>query len=191
MPLLDYARPDELNDELRATAEKMRDARGDVPAFLRMIANNPHSLRALIGQFGAVMYTGEVAPDLKQLAFVVYSSENRCAYCAATHGELLVQSFGLPEARLQAIAQGDYTSFTDRERAVAAFARQAARDAKQVDESHVEALRAAGFADAEIVELLTVVAQASFANTIVDVMDIVPSDDSPELKRYYPQPTAV
>lgn len=186
MPLIDYPVPEELDDETRAILERTRNPRDEIPAFPRMLANNPNVLKASLAQFAEVMYGGELEPDLKQLAFVVVSQENECAYCAASHGDELVNAFGQPVARLEAIADGDHTELSDRERAVVAFARQGATDPKRVNTEHLEALRAAGFDDAAIIELLAVVAQASFANTIADVMNMLPGDQSPDLERYYP-----
>lgn len=190
MPLIDYPDVAELDEQTRGMLEEM-PTDDVIPSFPHMLANNPAILEATSVQFFEVMFGGDLEPDLKQLAFVVVSQENECPYCAATHGSDLVNDFGLPETRLEAIAEGDYTEFTDRQRAVAEFARQAATDPKRITEDHVEALRAAGFDDADVLELTTVVAQAAFATTIADAMNIVPSHQSPDLEQYYPKETPI
>lgn len=187
MPLIDYPVLEELDDETREILNRTRNSRGEIPAFPRMLANNPDVLKAALGQFGEVMYGGELEPDLKQLAFVVVSQVNESAYCAASHGDELVNAFGHPAARLEAIAEDEHADLSDRERAVAAFARQCATDPKRVSAEHLDALRTVGFENADIIELLAVVAQASFANTVADAMHIVPDDQSQELERYYPR----
>lgn len=67
------------------------------------------------------------------------------------------------------------------------FARQAATDSDKVSSKHITALREVGFDKAGIVELLAAVAQATFANTIVETIEIVPADENPDLTRYYPK----
>lgn len=187
MPLIDYPDVEDVDERTRELLYQGRTEDGTPPsAFPLMLANNPVILEATTGQFTEVMYGANLEPELKQLAFVVVSQENKCGYCAAAHGEELVNGFGLPEAHLEAIAERDYTEFTNRQRAVGEFARQGANDPKRITEDHIKALRKVGFDDADVVELLTVVAQATFANTIVDAMDIVPSDQSMELEQYYP-----
>lgn len=188
MPLIDYPVLEDLDGETRDVLDGVRNPDGEIPAFPRMLANNPDVLKAALGQFAEVMYGGNLPPDLKQLAFVVVSQANECAYCAASHGEELVTAFGQPLARLEAVAEHDHRGLGDRERAVAVFARQGATDPKRMDAEHLEALRGVGFDDADIIELLAVVAQASFANTIADAMHMLPGDQSPQLEQYYPRP---
>lgn len=154
-----------------------------------MIAGNPEVLSAALGQFGALMFGGRLDPALKEVAFVVVSQEHECAYCAATHGSALVNAFGLPEATLQALARRDDAALTDRQRAVARFARQVANDPKGVGAEHFEALGDVGLDTAELIELVAVVAQSCFANTIADATGMTPGDESPDLDRYYPLPT--
>lgn len=187
MPLIDYPDVEEFDGETRGMLEQAENERGEIPSFPHILANNPAILGAALGQFGEVMYGGNLEPDLKQLAFVTVSQANECAYCAASHGAELVNAFGLPAAQLEEIAEGDYSELTDRQRAVVEFAHQSAVDPKRVSAEHVEALRSVGFDDADVLELVAVVAQAAFANTIVDVLNVLPSDQSAELEGYYPK----
>lgn len=185
MPLIDYPDIEELDDRTRGILEEMRTERGEIPSFPQLLASNPAIFEATIGQFREVVYGGEVPPALKQLAFVVVSQENECPYCAATHGDELVNAFDLPESYLDAIADAEYDRFTTRQQAVAEFARQGAIDPKRISEDYIADLRDAGFDDGDIVELLTVVAQAMFANTIADAMNLHPTDQSPALEQFY------
>lgn len=187
MPLIDYPDLEELDEQTREMLEDTRTERGEIPSFPHAMANNPPVFKAALGQFSEVMYGGNLDVSLKQLTFVVVSQQNECAYCAAAHGDELVNTFGVPEAYLEAIAEGDEAEFTDLQRAVTEFARQGATDPKRITDDHIEALREVGFDDADVLELLTVVAQAAFANTIVDAMNVLPSDQSAELEQYYPK----
>lgn len=187
MPLIDYPDLTEVDEQTAELLDRSRSDSGDLPSFPHMLANNPSVLGAALGQFGEIMYGGGLPPNEKQLAFVVVSQANECAYCAASHGQELVNAFGLPVTQLEAIAAGDYTELTDRQRAIVEFARQGAVDPKRVTDGDVVALREVGFNDADVMELVAVLAQATFANTIVDVLNVLPSDQSPELARYYPK----
>lgn len=186
MPLIDYPAWTDLDEHTQELVGGMRDRSGAVSAFGRMLSHNAEVLTAAVQQFGTVMYGGRLDPALKQLAFVVVAQQRACAYCAATHGSELVDGFGLPGASLEALAAGDDTALTEAERAAVSVARQAATDPKAIGPSHLDALRAAGFDDAETVELVAAVAQAAFATTIADALDLAPADQSPDLERYVP-----
>lgn len=187
MPLIDYADSDKLDPETRQMLSRAELPDGTIPAFARMLANNPDVFRAAMGQFSTVMFGGSVDVGLKQLAFVTVSQVNDSPYCAATHGQHLVEALGHPMDNLKALAAEDDSGFTEEQRAVVALARQAATDPHEVNDNHIAALRQVGFDDAGIVELLAAVAQASFANTIVETIQIVPADENPDLTRYYPK----
>ncbi len=184
MPLIDYPAWAELDEATGQLLSGMRDPHGGVSAFARMLAHHPEVLNAAVQQFGTVMFGGRLDPALKQLAFVTVSQQRGTAYCAATHGSELVDTFGLPSSVLEALAVGDDTALTDRQRAVAQVARQAAIDPKGVGSAHLDALRTAGLDEPDIVELVAVLAQAAFATTVADMMDLAPGDQSPELERY-------
>lgn len=189
MPLIDYPDLNEIDEQLYETLKQVSEQRGEevIDSFPHMLSHNPAVLESIKPQFFEVMYGGNLDPDLKQMAFVVVSQENACSYCAAAHGAELVNVFGLSATYLDALAREDYAEFTDRQRAVVEFARQAATDPNRIGEEHIEALQAVGFDDADVIELLAVVGEAAFANTIVNALNIRPSDQSAELERYYPK----
>lgn len=187
MPLIDYADVESLENGTRQMLKQAELPDGTIPAFARMMANNPEVLQAAMGQFSVVMFGGTVDVSLKQLAFVIVSQINDSPYCAATHGQHLVEALGYPMANLEALATEDDSGLSEEQRAVVEFARQAATDPHGVSAKHIDALLQVGFDDSGIVELLAAVAQASFANTIVESIKIAPADENPGLARYYPK----
>lgn len=186
MALIDYPDLAECDDETRAILSQFRNEHGEIPAFPRMLANKPALLKAAVGQFGEVMFGGDLDPMLKQLAFVVVSQQNASAYCAATHGEQLASGLGLSASQVTEIAAGDDSALTERQRAVAAFARRVASDSSAVSAADLETLRAVGFDEVDVVELVAATAQANFANTVADATGITPDDESPRLWAYSP-----
>lgn len=187
MPLIAYADTEKLDKRTRQMLSQTELPNGTIPAFVRMLANNPEVFGAAMGQFSTVMFGGNVDVDLKQLAFVTVSQVNDSPYCAATHGQQLVEALGFSIASLEALAADDDSGFTEEQQAVVKFARQAATDPHEVSDEHITALREVGFDETDIVELVAAVAQASFANTIVETMEIAPADENPDLIRYYPK----
>lgn len=187
MSLIAYPDPDELDESTATILESVPSESGQISSFALMLANNPAMLEPAAGHLGGAIYGGNLDPAIKQLAFVAVSHENQCAYCAASHGAELVNVLGLPERHLDSLAEKDYEQLTERQRAVAEFARQAATDPKRISEEHLAALEAVGFDDPDVIELVSVIGLAQFGNTVADALNIRPADESPELDQYYSQ----
>lgn len=187
MPLIDYvtaADADAATGELLGTWE----ATYDKPSLLRQVlANNPAMLAAWTDYFHRVMEAGALSVRLKEHARVAVSLANECAYCASSHAENLVEIHGLGRDRVAAIANDAHDDLSAREAAVVRFATQVARDPKRVSAAHLEALRAAGFDDADVIELLLVTTNGIAANAITDAMDVSPADRDDVLSTYLPE----
>lgn len=89
---------------------------------------------------------------------------------------MLREQVGLSDEEVEALVDGNFSRFDERERAVLNFATQVARDPRRVTDDHVDALRAVGYDDAAIVRLLLVTTAAISANTIADALDVLPAD---------------
>lgn len=117
-----------------------------------------------------------------ELAYAAVATAVECEYCVESHTDRLVEHLGLDQETVDALATADKAEiaalFDDRTRAVVTVARQIATDPKRVSSSDLERLRAAGFDDDGIVELVTVSSAAVAATTIADTLNIRPQDGS-------------
>lgn len=185
MALIDYVRDERARD---VTAEAVggddADGGGAVSLFLAVLANNPEVAEARVAYTGTLRFGGNLEPELKELAHVVVDQANECAYCTASHTENLVEVHGFPRGRVEALREREMDSFDEREQAVIRFAEQVATDPKRVTADHVDSLRAVGFDDADVIELLALVASAVSANTIVDALNVHPADRGDDLESY-------
>lgn len=120
----------------------------------------------------AVMLDGELSPALKEAIAVVVSQVNACPYCYSHHTYQLEQA-GRSETEQRAINALAFDELDDpQDRAALTFAEKAARDPHRVTESDVDALRAAGFTDRDILEIVTVVALFMFYNTFTTTLGL-------------------
>lgn len=181
MALVDFVPPEELDGDARELLESFERDQDKQSLFMRAMANNPAMLEARTAYFQAIAEGGTIDRELKELVYVVVSGVNDCEYCATSHGENMVDVFGLDSSLPDAVATGDFSDLTDRQRAVAALARQGASDPKRVTREHLDALADVGFDDAAVVELVVSVAMAVAANTFVDTLSIHPADADREL----------
>jgi alkylhydroperoxidase family enzyme len=141
-----------------------RMARTDyVSNSLRVMARVPGLVRAADSLVNATFFAGAVPTGLKMLMFLMFSSRWGCQYCQA-HALVNVQKAGIPDAQIDQLWEFDSSpAFDSRERAVLRLARDAAL-AGNVEEAHYVELRK-HYSEAEIVELVGVLAAGAFLNT--------------------------
>ncbi len=100
---------------------------------------------------------------------LVVSDAAGCDYCITAHS-LLGALTGLEAPTLQRIRSGLLTGDARRD-ALVRFVRQLARSRGTLDQAEVVAIRAAGYSDAQLVEISLAVAVATFTNTFNRIND--------------------
>lgn len=137
----------------------------------RAAANSTAALKSMWGSFGAL--GGGVLPARlgEQIAMAV-ADRNRCEYCLAAH-TVLGRKAGTGAEEMAAAQRGESADL--RTAAALRFALQLVDARGNVGEAEVQAVRAAGFSDEEIVEILAHVALNLFTN-YVNVAFAVPVD---------------
>jgi uncharacterized peroxidase-related enzyme len=101
------------------------------------------------------------------------ASELRDAYCSLAWGRTLASEAGAAAAAAILLGQPD-DALTDRDLALAAWARKLVADPNSTTEADVAALRAAGFGDREIVEITIFAAFRLAFSTVNDALGISP-----------------
>ncbi|EWC59764.1 Macrophage infectivity potentiator-related protein [Actinokineospora spheciospongiae] len=144
---------------------------GATPAMFKAVANSPAALQMMWAGFGA-LGGGRLGAALGEQIAVLVADRNSCEYCLAAHTALGRKAGVSAEDMDRAQAGHSHDPRTD---AALGFAAKLVRDRAQVTDSDVEALRAAGFDDGEIVELVAHVALNLFTN-YVNVALSVPLD---------------
>ncbi|MDX1746526.1 MAG: peroxidase-related enzyme, partial [Halobacteriales archaeon] len=171
-----YVDPDQVDG--RATELLAEDAGyyGRPSLFARAMATNPRVFDVRNAYHRRLVREGDLAGRVAELAYLAVSVANECEYCTASHGETLVETAGGDPAEVEAVRNEDLDSFDQRERSVIRFATAVAMDPKRISEEDLAELRAVGFDDPAIVELLTICTAAVAANTFADALGIHPSD---------------
>jgi len=170
--------PDE--SELPASAQKFfaqsRADQGFVLNYFRALSLNPDDLERsntyllpfLDPAQGRLPY-----PERELLATVV-SAENRCTYCHIHHVGRLAGALG-DRARAERIAiDHRHVDLSTRERALADLAVKITRDPRTVTAADLDALRAEGLTDEEILEAVEIAALFNYTNRISITLGIVP-----------------
>ncbi len=157
LPSLDTAAA---TGKTKAIFDTMQKNLGTVPNLLRALANSPAALNAYVSFSGALAEGKLSAKTREQLALAV-ANANSCEYCLSAHSAL-GKLAGLGQDDLIAAQKGEAQD--PKTAAALAFAVKVVRDRGQLPASEVDTLRAAGFTDGEVAEIIGAVALNIFTN---------------------------
>ncbi len=133
---------------------------GMVPNILAAMANSPAALEAYT-TFSNALSNGELPAKLREQIALVVAEANDCDYCVAAHSAA-GKALGLSDEQIRDSRAG---SFPERRvDAALRFALELVEKRGWVDEQSVSRLRAAGFGDGEIVEIVANTAFHIFMN---------------------------
>lgn len=148
--------------------EQINKAFGATPNMFKAVANSPAALKSMWGSFGA-LGAGVLGAKLGEQIAVAIADLNRCEYCLAAH-MMLGKSAGATAAEMTAAQAGQSSDL--RTAAALTFALKVVRNRAQLSIADVEQLRAAGFDDEHIVEILAHAALNIFTNYVNVAFDV-------------------
>jgi uncharacterized peroxidase-related enzyme len=152
--------------------EADRVSRGYLPNYSRAFAHRPDVYRAWRALIGAV--TENMDERRYELATLAAARRLRSSYCALAHGKVLADRF-LSEDDVEALARGRMPEALDElDRAVVALADKIAADATSVTDADIDALRAHGLSDPEILDVVLAAAVRCFYSKTLDALGIEP-----------------
>ena len=155
-----------------ATAEvyaQLKKAIGSVPnTFAAIGAHGPAALKAIL-QADGVLASGSLSKRDQETIKLVISGVAGCDYCVAAHS-LLGNMAGLKQDELKNIRNGASTGDAKRD-ALVRFVRRLARTSGTVSEADFEAIKAAGYSDAQLVDISLAFATTVFTNVFNRIND--------------------
>jgi len=150
----------------RAMLEAVRKQLGVVPNLFRLVANSPAALEGYLGMQGALAKGALHAPTRERIALAV-AEINGCRYCLSAHTYLASKLAGLDDAEIAANRAGG--SRDAKADAAVRFAATVARERGHVRPEDLAAVRAAGYDDAQIIEIVQHVALNTWTNYVNEV----------------------
>ena len=146
--------------------EAVKKQIGSVPNLFRLTATSPAALEGYLGLNGALAKGALNAATRERIALAV-AQINGCGYCLAAHTYLGKNVTKLGEAEIADNRAGHSTDA--RADAAVRFAVKVTKDRGAVSEADLAAVRAAGYSDAEVVEIVAHVALNTLTNYINEV----------------------
>ncbi len=139
---------------------------GVVPNLMKLVGHSPAALEGYLSLNGALA-KGKLNVQLRESIALTVAEYNGCDYCLSAHDYLARNVAKLGDEDIEAARAGR----SDDPRADAAlhFARRVAATRGHVDDADLAALRAAGFDDASIIEIVVTVALNVLTNYVNNV----------------------
>jgi uncharacterized peroxidase-related enzyme len=133
---------------------------GMTPNMMKTMANSASVLEGYLALSGALS-AGVLPAALREQIALTVAQANRCEYCLAAH-TALGKMAGLGKEELEASRRA--TSANAKTEAALRFAQELIIHRGHIDDASLASVRAAGFTDAEITEIVTHVALNIFTN---------------------------
>ena len=159
MAFIETIPPAAAHGDVEAMYSRQQSKYGYVPNYAKTFSHRPELMRL----WADLLYGIRRNMDKRrfELATVAAAMAVRSTYCSLAHGQALTEFYSQDEARAIVSGSGD-ASLSDAERALMRFAGKIARDASDVTQDDVDALRAAGLSDTEIFDIAAAAAARTF-----------------------------
>jgi len=162
MARVQVVNPQTATGEAKSLLDAVQAQLGVTPNFIRVLANSPKALEGFLGLYGALGAIGIGKPTQERIALAI-AEGNGCQYCVSAH-TAIGRGAGLTNDEMALNRQG--SSNDAKAAAVVAFAKALNANMGEITTGEFDAARNAGLGDAEIVEVITVVALNIFTNIL-------------------------
>lgn len=168
MPRVNLVDPATATGAAKPLLDEIKGAFGTAPNMFRAVANSPAALKSMWGAFGA-LGSGTIGAGLGEKIAVAVADRDACSYCLAAH-TVLGKKAGASSEEMAEAQEG--RSSDPKTAAALGFALKLVEHRGQVTSEDVNAVRAAGFNDGQIVEIIAHVALNLFTNYINISLDV-------------------
>lgn len=167
--------PAEAQERLRTAAK----ASGFLPNLLGVLANSPTALETY-QVVGAINGRNSLTPTEREIVQITAATYNGCGFCVAGHTKIATQKLQLPQEFVDAL-RGTRALSDPKLNALARFTLQVLEHKAQVDDQALADLRAAGYTDAQALDVVLGVSLATLCNY---ANNLARTPINPELQAY-------
>lgn len=153
---------DDVPEASKPILEAVHKQLGVVPNMFRLIALSPATLQGFATNNGALGKTLDVKTR-ERIALAV-AQVNGCDYCLSAHSYLGLNLAKITPEEVALNRKGE--SGDAKANAAVRFAAKIVRERGHIADSDIKAVRDAGYSDAQIVEIVAVIAENIFTNLL-------------------------
>ena len=170
----------EAESKLREIYEGDRKSLGYVPNHAKVFSLRPDVLEAWRA------FQGSIRKNLRlrryELITLAAAMALKCRYCLLAHGAILIKN-GVSVDQLRLILTNFKDAGLERDEvAMMEFAQKIIRNANEISQSDIDALRTLGYKDVEILDITLTATMRSFASKTFDAMGAEPDPVYNELE---------
>jgi uncharacterized peroxidase-related enzyme len=166
MGFVNEIEPAQAGAELKEIYRNLEQGLGFLPHYFMSLGAKPKVIEAQLAMDDAIMSDGALTKLVKEQVAVVVSSINSSSYCVKFHMELL-RRFGIDRAMERKLTT-DYETgpFEPKVIALFRFAEKLTKKPDDIQESDIAAVKAAGWNDDAVRELVLTVAYFAYINRV-------------------------
>ena len=185
-PISRYPTPSlsSLPADIRERIETVQEKSGFVPNVFLVLARRPDEFRAFFAYHDALMdKPGGLTKAEREMIVVATSAANQCQYCVIAHGAILRIRAKNPLIADQVAINYRKADITPRQKVMLDFAMKVSQAAHAVDEADFEILKASGFDEEDIWDIMAISGLFGFSNRMANVSGMRPNDEFYSLGR--------
>jgi uncharacterized peroxidase-related enzyme len=178
MPLIKTIKPEDATGELAELYAQIKAIRGKVPASSQLWSASPELLKQQISFIGYYMKHETLSAPLLACIRILVSSQTNCKYCVDFNTGMLINMLGWSiddTAALKNNAQSEKLS--PKENAMLTFVVTSVKKCSKANEAELNALRAMGWEDGDILDALQHGARMSAIDIIFNTFDLISDDE--------------
>ncbi len=160
MARLNVVSPELATGQTKILYDAIRRTAGGVPNIYQGVANSPAALDGVL-YIGAVLGKGQLSAAEVEAVKLTVSQIYGCTYCLAVH-TLLGKKAGLTDEQAISIRRG--TPQQPKLAALVKFVNAAIQPKGRISDDDLRAVKAAGYNDAQITEVLLTIGHTVFTN---------------------------
>ena len=158
----------EISTESAGILDAINKQLGSVPNILKLLSTSTPVLKSFLTLQEGLSKTLEL--KTRNAIALAVSEVNECRYCVSAHSYFATRGTNTSEQEISLNREGK--SLNAKIAAAAAFAAAVTEQRGHIEDSDLEAVRAAGYSNAQILEIIALSAQFSYTNFINNVAKI-------------------
>ncbi len=169
-------------EKAKERVEMVQKANGFIPNLIGVLANSPQALE-MYQEVGKINSRSSLSPEEIEVVQITAAAHNGCDFCVAGNTKIGTLKLKMPENVLNALRTRTTIEDNAKYQALAQFTMQLIDKRGKVSDEELAAIKAAGYSEQNILDVVLGVALATLCNYANNVAQ---NDINPELQAYAP-----